>query len=61
MNDKELVYVVKNNKPVEKEIKTGMSNGNFVEVLNGVSAGDSLITAGMDNITANSILKITNK
>lgn len=59
MDNKELVYVIKDGKPIEKDIKTGMTDGNFSEVMNGMSKGDSLITAGMENITANSILKIT--
>ena len=61
IDNKEVVYIIKNGKAVEKDIKTGMTNGNFSEVMNGMNAGDSLITAGMENITANSILKITNK
>lgn len=61
LDNKNLVYVIKNSKPVEKEIKAGMTDGNFTEVMNGITDGDSLITAGMENLTDNSILKITDK
>lgn len=45
-NNKTRVFVVENDKAVERVVKTGYSNPRQVEILNGVSAGDRVITNG---------------
>jgi RND family efflux transporter MFP subunit len=41
-------------------IETGRNNGNFIEVLNGISIGDEIVSEGARKITNNSKVKIIN-
>ena len=41
-------------------IETGRNNGNFIEVLNGISIGDEIVSEGARKITNNSEVKIIN-
>lgn len=40
------VYIARNKKAIRTVIKTGYSNGELIEVTNGLKAGDQVITAG---------------
>lgn len=40
------VYVVRDGKSVRAAVKTGYGNGEFIEVVSGLKAGDKVITAG---------------
>lgn len=40
------VYVVENGKAVQKNIKTGISEGNFVEVISGLEPGEQVVLTG---------------
>ena len=44
------VYVVENGKAVQREVVLGEMVGDKVEILEGVSAGDEIITAGIMNV-----------
>lgn len=43
------------------DIKTGAVNGDKIEVLNGLKAGDQLVTTGYQSIAEGNVLKISNK
>jgi RND family efflux transporter MFP subunit len=43
LNGKKIVYVVNDNKAVQKDISTGRLLGNYVEVISGLKEGDEII------------------
>jgi RND family efflux transporter MFP subunit len=57
-NGSVMVYSVENDVVVPIEIKTGKKMGNFVEVLSGLQAGDSIIDKLSDEIKAGTKVKI---
>lgn len=59
--DKNSVYVVVNNKVQLKEIKTGISSGNFTEVTSGLNKGDKVVTLGVNNLKDGKAVYIANK
>lgn len=52
------VFVVKNNVVTLKSIQTGASNGNSVEVVSGLEAGELIVTTGQINLTEGSKVEI---
>jgi RND family efflux transporter MFP subunit len=44
------VYTAENGIAVQKNIETGIRQGNFIEVISGVSPGDSVIVAGQNRV-----------
>ena len=53
-----VVYVVENNKAVEKEVQTGLENGKLTEILSGLDAGATLIVEGQHFVKDGSDVKI---
>jgi RND family efflux transporter MFP subunit len=51
------VYVAQNGKAVEKKIITGRENGEYIEVLSGLSNGEHVITSGLINILPGSFVQ----
>jgi RND family efflux transporter MFP subunit len=49
LNGKKIVYIVKDDKAVQKEITTGRLLGNYVEIISGLEEGDEII----DNLNEN--------
>ena len=49
LNGKKIVYVVKDDKAVQKEITTGRLLGNYIEIISGLEEGDEII----DNLNEN--------
>jgi len=41
------VYLLKNGKAAESMVTLGVRTGNFVEIIDGISAGDTLIITGL--------------
>ncbi|MFD2036859.1 efflux RND transporter periplasmic adaptor subunit [Belliella marina] len=62
---KELIYIVENGKAVQKEIKTGISDFDNIEILEGVNEGDELVSGPYFVISKqlkdNDLLKVTKK
>ncbi|MEY2191506.1 efflux RND transporter periplasmic adaptor subunit [Neobacillus sp. BF23-41] len=48
--DKPYVYLVKDGKANKQNVKTGITSGKKIEILEGVSKGDQVIVNGPDNI-----------
>lgn len=48
-DDEEIVFIVKDNQAKLKKIKTGISNKNFVEIIEGLNIGEKIVTVG--NVT----------
>ncbi len=58
---KSYVFLAVGDKAVKKEVKTGEAFGNKVEIVNGVKAGDKLITDGNRNISDGTFIRIINQ
>lgn len=55
---RQLVYIYKNGKAKEVEIKTGLSTASSVQVTDGLSFGDTLLTTGVMQLTDGALVKI---
>ncbi len=55
--DNSKVFVMENNKAIEKTVKTGFKNPVFVEVLSGIKEGDKVITEGNFGLFTNAFVK----
>ena len=55
------VYLANGDKAVRRQIKTGQTFGNKVEILEGLKAGDKLITEGNKNISDGKFIRIINQ
>jgi membrane fusion protein, multidrug efflux system len=54
------VFVVENDKALEKSIKVGSASENTIEVLEGLKAGDKVVVAGQINLDDNTSVRISN-
>lgn len=50
------VFVVENGKAVERIIKTGVTDGDLIEVVEGVSTGETIATSNMDKLQSGSLV-----
>lgn len=55
------VYVIKNGKSILTSFNAGTSDGDFIEVIDGLSKSDQIITKGQVNLQNNSNVKTTSK
>lgn len=56
--EKPQVFVIENGRAILKDIVTGASSENYIEVIFGLSAGDQVIYSGQINLTGNEQVKI---
>lgn len=56
--DKMVVYVVEDNKAVEKEIKTGLDTGIYVEISGGINKGENIVVKGQNYVENGSVVKV---
>jgi membrane fusion protein (multidrug efflux system) len=54
-------FVALNGKAVEHKVRTGLTDGTFTEITEGLSAGDAVITVGVNEVQNNSPLRVQNK
>jgi membrane fusion protein, multidrug efflux system len=54
------VVVIKNNKAVFKYVETGIRNADAVQLLGGVSSGDTIVVSGVLFVRPNALVKIRN-
>jgi multidrug efflux pump subunit AcrA (membrane-fusion protein) len=45
------LFVVENNRVVERVVKTGIRNGNYIEILEGVAVGDRVAVENLGKLT----------
>ena len=51
-NSRTAVFIVKNDGTLEKrEVRTGMDDGKYVEILSGVAAGETAVTSGAKGLS----------
>jgi RND family efflux transporter MFP subunit len=55
------VFVVNDGKASFTNIKTGITDGKFIEVLSGLKVGDYIVTLGMNKLKNGTIVKVSNK
>jgi hypothetical protein len=57
-NNKTRVFVVENDRAVERVVKVGYTNPEQVEILNGVAAGEKVITNGQAALQNGDLVKV---
>ncbi len=53
------VFVLSNGKAVRRNVKTGLSNFDYVEIINGIKAGETVITSDMSKYAYSKEISIT--
>lgn len=53
-NGEQFVWILENNKPVEKTVKVGFSDNTYTQILEGVSEDQTVITSDFKNLEKNS-------
>lgn len=57
-DDKLVVYVVQEDKAVEKEVQTGLDTGEMVHIVSGLSEGDQVIVQGQQYVSDGVTVKV---
>jgi RND family efflux transporter MFP subunit len=55
------VFVVNDGKASFRNIKTGITDGKLIEVLDGLKSGDVIVTLGMNQLKDGTIVRVSNK
>ena len=50
------VFVIENGRASERIVKTGASDGDLIEIVEGVKAGDNVATTNLDKLQAGSVV-----
>lgn len=58
-NGKRYVYVVKGDKVERREVTTGVDEGTWLEITNGVAAEEEVVTGGIDAISDGATVRVT--
>ena len=61
VNDQTVVYVVNGNKAEQRPVTTGLSSDGRIEILSGLEAGDTVVTAGQPNLTDGARVETVNR
>jgi len=59
-SDDQDVFVMSNGKAVKRNVKTGLSNFDFIEILSGLKPGETIITSDLKGFNNTSEITITN-
>ncbi len=57
-NNKNAVYKIVNKKAIPVDVKIGLTNENITEIANGLKEGDTVVTAGMNNLSDSTTVSI---
>lgn len=57
-DEKMVVYVVEDDKAVQKEVKIGLDTGTYIEILDGVKKNEKIIIKGQNYVENGSIVKV---
>lgn len=57
-NGKIVVYVVEDDKALEKEVEIGLDTGEYVEVVKGLNVGESIVIKGQNYVENGSTVKV---
>jgi multidrug efflux pump subunit AcrA (membrane-fusion protein) len=50
-NDKNIVYKIVAKRAIPVDVKIGLTNENITEIAKGLEEGDTVVTAGMNNLS----------
>lgn len=57
-NGESFIYIVEDNKAVEKKVKIGLDTGDYVEIIEGVKEGDNIIVKGQSYVKDETQVKV---
>lgn len=57
-DEKMVVYVVEDNKAIQKEVTIGLDTGTYIEILDGVKKNEKIIIKGQNYVENGSIVKV---
>jgi len=55
------IFVINNNKAYMRNVETGISDGQYVEITKGLNSGETVVTLGMNNLKDGKSVRIENK
>ena len=58
MGERDVVYVIKDNKAFARDVRKGLSKDSFVEIIQGVTAGEKVVTVGQDSLKDGGIVRL---
>lgn len=58
VDNKTVVYVVEDNKAVEKEVTIGLDTGTYIEIVGGLNKGEDIIVKGQNYVENDSLVKV---
>jgi HlyD family secretion protein len=61
VNDQPVVYVVDGNQVEQRDVTIGLSNDDQIEILSGLTAGDSIVISGQANLVDGAKIEVVNK
>jgi RND family efflux transporter MFP subunit len=56
--EKDVVYVIADNKAFARTVRKGLSKDSFVEIVQGVKAGEKVVTVGQDSLKDGAIVRL---
>ena len=59
MEGKDIVYVINGNKALARTIRKGLIKDTSVEIIEGVKAGEKVVTVGQDSLKDGSMVRLT--
>jgi len=57
-DNKMVVYVVEDNKAVEKEVEIGLDTGTYIEIVKGLNKGENIVVKGQNYVENGSVVKV---
>ena len=57
-DDKQVVFVVQEDKAVEKEVRTGLDTGEMIHIISGITEGDEVIVEGQQYVSDGVTVKV---
>jgi membrane fusion protein (multidrug efflux system) len=61
INDQPTVYVIDGDRVEQRQVELGLTNDGQVEILSGVEAGETVVTAGQPNLSDGARVEVVNK
>jgi HlyD family secretion protein len=61
INDQPVVYVVDGDQVAQRDVTIGLSNDDQIEILSGLTAGDSIVVSGQANLVDGAKIEVVNK
>jgi multidrug efflux pump subunit AcrA (membrane-fusion protein) len=56
--EKDIVYVINDNKAFARTVRKGLIKDTFVEIIQGVKAGEKVVVAGQDSLKEGGVVRL---